>query len=242
MADARSVIVGELDGVLRSSNRRDFLRLLAIGGAGIFLPTIITACSSDTTGPSTPVAVDLSTDAGILNYAYALEQLESEFYRRVIASRFIGMTALELSALAIINAHETQHRQFLQSVVTNRINDSLAFDFSSINFSDRASVMTAAQTFEDLGVAAYNGIAGKLTDGDKLLIAGKIVSVEARHAATIRQLNDIASGAAASTSNTGFAGDDVVNPTSGLDVASAPPDVLAAAGKYFRTPFTARGA
>jgi ferritin-like protein len=241
MADARSVIVSELDGVLRAGNRRDFLRILAIGGAGMFFPAVITACSGDSTGPTTPVSVDLSTDTGVLNYLYAIEQLESEFYRRVVANKFVAMTSLEFTALSAINTHESLHRQFLQSVINPRINDSLSFDFSSINFSSRSSVMAAAEIFEDLGVAAYNGALPRLTDADRLLVMGKIASVEARHASAIRQLNDIASGAASSTSNTGFAGDDVVDPSTGLDRSLGSSEVLAAVGTYFRTPFTVRG-
>jgi hypothetical protein len=48
-------------------------------------------------------------------------------------------------------------------------------------------VPTTAKTFEDLGVAAYNG-AGKLIKNiDYLKAAGRIVSVEARHAAAARR-------------------------------------------------------
>jgi hypothetical protein len=39
-----------------------------------------------------------------------------------------------------------------------------------------------------LGVSAYNGAGQLLTDPQNLLLAGKIVSVEARHAAAIRDL------------------------------------------------------
>ena len=45
-----------------------------------------------------------------------------------------------------------------------------------------------ARTFEDLGVSAYNGAGQLLTVAANLLTAGKIVSVEARHAAAIRDL------------------------------------------------------
>jgi len=54
--------------------------------------------------------------------------------------------------------------------------------------------------------------------------------VEARHAAAIRDL--INPGTAA------FSGDYVINPTTGLDVAKEPKDIVAAAGGFFKTPFT----
>ena len=51
-----------------------------------------------------------------------------------------------------------------------------------MDFNSRDSVLKTARTFEDLGVAAYNGAGQLLERGEYLLLAGKIVSVEARHA------------------------------------------------------------
>lgn len=49
--------------------------------------------------------------------------------------------------------------------------------------------LTLSQTFEDLGVAAYKGQAGNLMEsGDILTAALQIHSVEARHAAAVRQI------------------------------------------------------
>ena len=57
-----------------------------------------------------------------------------------------------------------------------------------MNFSDRFSILNTARTFEDLGVAAYNGAGRFIRNANNLLMAGKIVSVEARHAAAIRDV------------------------------------------------------
>lgn len=85
-------------------------------------------------------------------------------------------------------------------------------------------------TFEDLGVAAYNGAGKLLESGDYLLQAGRIVSVEARHAAAIRDLLQPGSVA--------FAGPDVVD-KNGLDGAMEPAKVLAAADPFIKTEVTA---
>ena len=61
-------------------------------------------------------------------------------------------------------------------------------NFETVDFGDRSSVLTTAQTFEDLGVGAYNGAGQFLSDPAFLTVAGKIVSVEARHASVIRTL------------------------------------------------------
>ncbi|MNH39913.1 hypothetical protein D3C79_1011500 [compost metagenome] len=97
-------------------------------------------------------------------------------------------------------------------------------DFSTINFNDRTSVLNAAKAFEDLGVAAYNGAGARIKTDAYLVAAGKIVSVEARHAAYVRDL----------ISNGSFANAEVVN-AQGLDMALSPDKVLAAAGKFIKT-------
>lgn len=171
-------------------------------------------------------AVDLgSGDIGILNYAYALEQLEAAFYTMVVADATFTDTfsAEEQTILMDIKDHEVIHREFLKAALgTSAIRD-LMVDFSTVNFGDRKSVLDTAKVFEDLGVAAYNGAGQLIVDVNYLLIAGKIVSVEARHASAIRDLLNPKSA--------DFAGDDVID-ANGLDRAFAPMDVLAAADPF----------
>lgn len=182
-------------------------------------------------GMSSALAADLgSGDVGVLNYAYALEQLEAAFYTKVVSSPYRGMSARERSALTDIRNHEVAHRQFLKKALGSKAIPGLSVDFSAVNFSSRASVLTTAKTFEDLGVSAYNGAGRLLQNGDYLLAAGKIVSVEARHAATIRDMLRPNSRA--------FAGPDVVD-NNGLDVARSPWAVLKAAGPFIKTKVTA---
>jgi len=180
----------------------------------------------------TPVlAADLgSGDIGILNYAYALEQLEAAFYSKVLESPYADMADSEKEALTDIRDHEVAHRDFLKKALGDKAIPDLEVDFSKVEFGKRDSVLTTAKTFEDLGVAAYNGAGKLLKSGDNLLAAGKIVSVEARHAATIRDL--LQPGTVA------FAGPDVVD-ENGLDGAKSPAQVLKAAGPFIKTKVTA---
>ncbi|MFN2458449.1 MAG: ferritin-like domain-containing protein [Chitinophagaceae bacterium] len=173
-----------------------------------------------------------SGDVGVLNYAYALEQLEAAFYTQVIASQFSGITAEEKIFLTDIRDHEIAHREFFKTAITaaapGMIIPGLEVDFSKIDFGSRASVLGTAKAFEDLGVSAYNGAGKLLTNPTYLLLAGKIVSVEARHAALIRDL----------LQNGDFAGPDVIN-AMGLDVSRNPKDVLAIAAAYLKTQINA---
>jgi hypothetical protein len=182
-------------------------------------------------GISAALAADLGEgDVGVLNYAYALEQLEAAFYTQVIDTPYTGITEEETKWLTDIRDHEVEHRDFLKTALADGAIPSLEVDFSAVDFTSRDSVLGTAKVFEDLGVAAYNG-AGKLIENpDYLLAAGKIVSVEARHAAAIRDLLQPDSVA--------FGGDDVVD-KNGLDRALAPADVLKAAGPFIKTEVTA---
>ncbi|GAA4011849.1 hypothetical protein GCM10022408_25470 [Hymenobacter fastidiosus] len=168
-----------------------------------------------------------SGDVGVLNYAYALEQLEAAFYAQVIATPYANISADERAALTAIAKHEAIHRDFFKAAITaaapTMIIPGLTPDFSKVTFSDRTSVLTTAKTFEDLGVGAYNGAGQLIQNPTYLLLAGKIVSVEARHAAYIRDL--ITPGS--------FSGSDVVN-ASGLDQALSVATVLGAAQAFIK--------
>jgi ferritin-like protein len=219
--------LGFLDGLARTSSRRKFLQW-----SGVTLAVAAVGCSDNTSNTPVPTggAVDLGTgDTGVLNYAYALEQLEAAFYTQVVAGAYYGgAPAVEQTTLSDIKNHEVIHRDFLKAALGGSAIADLQVDFTSVNFADRASVLGTAKTFEDLGVAAYNGAGHLLTTPANLLTAGKIVSVEARHAAAIRDLLQPAS----------FAGSDVVD-ANGLDQAKTPSEVLTAADPFITTTVTA---
>jgi hypothetical protein len=134
------------------------------------------------------VAIDLGNDFGILNFAYALEQLEAAFYIQAISSLYGGVTPEEEGVLRDIKRHEVVHREFFGAALGEAAIPGLTVNFSAIDFGSRGSVLGTARVFEDLGVAAYNGAAQFLENSDFLVVAGKIVSVEARHASAIRDL------------------------------------------------------
>lgn len=216
--DRASPELAFLDRMARSTGRRQFLQW-----SGLTLGVMALGCGGDdVAGPGDDVNLGTG-DTAVLNYAYVLEQLEADFYTRVSADLYAGVSAEETQMLRDIRDHEVIHRDFLRQALGDAAVGELSFTYGSLDFGSRAAVLTAARTFEDLGVAAYNGAGALLASADLLLVAGKIVSVEARHAAAIRQT--LEPGTAA------FAGDDVVD-TNGLDGALAPSAVLAAAATY----------
>ncbi|MBC7934405.1 MAG: ferritin-like domain-containing protein [Rhizobacter sp.] len=213
---------------LSALSRRKFLSYVGMGSALVVGASALASCDKDDDAPSGGVNLG-SGDVGILNYAYALEQLEAAFYTRVMMSPFSTMTPTETAFLTDIRDHEIAHRNFFKAAISaagaTPLQD-LEVDFSTINFADRTSVLGTAKVFEDLGVMAYNGAGKLITNPVYLVIAGQIVSVEARHAALIADL--ISNGTFSNTTD-----------VNGLDTAMTPAQVLAAADPFIVTKINA---
>ncbi len=209
--------------------RRSFLKvagaaMLATSAAG-FLPRRLLA--------QTQGEVNLGTgDTAVLNYAFALEQLEAEFYTLVMKSPYSGISSREREILTDIRDHEIAHADFYRAKLGSAGISKLQFNWSAVNFGDRMSVLTTARTFEDTGVSAYNGAGQLLRDPRNLAIAGKIVSVEARHAAIIHDLLE--------PRGQSFAGQGVID-SFGLDLADPPKAILRKVAPFIVTPINSSG-
>ncbi|MCR9226288.1 MAG: ferritin-like domain-containing protein [Flavobacteriaceae bacterium] len=237
----------KVEPVKKATNRRQFLKL---GGMGVVGAGLLVACSNDDNGMGmmpdpdpnpNPDIFDLGQgDLGVLNYAYALEQLEADFYTKVVNSFYGNISDEEMQVLTDLYYHEVNHRDFFKTAITAAVDGNtdlvlptLEFDYGDLDFNNREQVLTTASVLEDTGVAAYNGAGRLISDPGYLLLAGKIVSVEARHASAIRTLLNPGSA--------DFAGDDYVTTDTGLAAALNPSEVLAAVGDtgFITTPFTA---
>ena len=198
---------------------------------------VLAGCKKDDETTPTNNGISLGAgDVGVLNYAYALEQLEAAFYAQVKASTPVGgagLSQFEKDYFNEVAAHEAIHRDFFKAAISGaapgKLLQNLTPDFSTIDFTLRYTpmgapkigVLNAAMAFEDLGVSAYNGAGKLLKTPAYLVIAGQIVSVEARHAAFVRDL--IQNGTFSDTAD-----------ANGLDEARTPAQVLAIAQAYVK--------
>ena len=211
--------------------RRTFLRSAGLAAS---VGAAMAACTLEDHPNPAENTVNLGEgDVGVLNYAYALEQLEAAFYTMVVANFAPDFSEKEKAILIDIRDHEIIHRDFFKAALTaaapDKIIRGLTPDFSTIDFKTRAGVLGAAKLFENTGVAAYNGAGKLIKTAAYLVIAGQIVSVEARHASVIRDLLN--------PNSMDFAGDDVVD-ANGFDKAIAPATILGAVQKYIKTKIT----
>ena len=128
-------------------------------------------------------------DVEILNFALTLEYLEAAFYDQAVKqTRGLGGEAMELAET--LRDNENEHVKALSSTIKDLGGKPVkapGVDFGEA-FASQGSFLKTAQTFEDLGVSAYNGAAPQIKSKDVLGAAGSIVQVEARHAAAVRFL------------------------------------------------------
>jgi len=209
--------------------RRSFLRYAGASAvaAGVLSAAACSKIDDDIDTNSTQFYNLGTGDIAILNYAYALEQLEAAFYTQVVATPFSGITSEELALLTEVRDHEIIHREFFKTALATSAIPALMPNFSSITFSNRASVLGAAKAFEDLGVAAYNGAGYLIQNVEYLALAGKIVSVEARHAALIRNLLGL-----------NFADSTILDMSTGLEKSMTPAQVLPIANSFIASGYT----
>ncbi len=212
--------------------RRTFLR---VAGASAATASLVLAGCSDPV--SEPVAVTQnvlrlgSGDSGLLNYLYLLKQLEAAFYQKVVDTPPSDFVAGDKAAFDDLRDHGLTHRETLRFVLGTGAYDvgfaqPLAFDFSTFVLTSRAGVLTAAQQLEDLSVAAYAGALPLVAAPATVALLAKIASVEARHAAFIRDLR---------TPGT-FAGNDVVvnaGTLQSVSLAKTPVQVVDEAKAFF---------
>jgi hypothetical protein len=223
------MVIAAAGELMRPATRRSFVRNLFAGGTVLMLPTVFVACDGDddddggnplgpTPDPVTGVSFDLRSDVGIFRLVHTLEQLEGAFYTAVVASAtFSTFTAEERELFTDLRNVEVIHREFMRTALGAQAVPDIrgSINTATLNsiLSSRANIINTARMFEHIGVAGLNGAGKYLQDARNLLLAGKFASVEARHAAALR---DIAPPAGQNP-NTAFAGDDIID-ANGRDV------------------------
>jgi hypothetical protein len=166
--------------VSRSLTRGQALEAALLGVAGLAVADLVIAELPDTADSRSSA----KQDAAILNYALLLEYVQGGLYAAALRR---GALQGELHQFAqVVGAHERAHATFLRQALGAAANHPPRLEYGE-DAGDAARFTQAAVKLEDLGVAAYNAQAPNLSSG-ALAQAAQIVSVEARHAAWIRDI------------------------------------------------------
>jgi hypothetical protein len=123
-------------------------------------------------------------DAEILNVFLVLERVQNAFYRDAVRR---GRLRGELRRFAqTAGAHEAEHVRFLVERLGGRADAEPRVDFGDVSDRDEA-FMSLAVELEEATLGAYIGQSANLTREEVGQVA-RMVAVEARHAAWIRDL------------------------------------------------------
>ncbi len=128
-----------------------------------------------------------ASDVAILNFALTLEYLEAEFYAQANRNKIFGSSKELFRFSQVVAQHEAVHVAFLKKTLGAMAVAKPKFDFKD-TVTDPAKFAATSQVLEDTGVHAYLGQVGNIKTKAVLIGAGRILPVEARHAAWIRDI------------------------------------------------------
>jgi len=177
----RDGAIEETAAAVVGDTRASLLKKAALG-AGAFVASggIAGALADDVLAAAPP-----ARDVAILNFALTLEYLEAEFYTQ--ADRNNKLTGQAERFAGIVGAHERAHVNFLVKALGRKAVRKPRFDFKD-TVTNQQKFLTTARILEDTGVQAYLGQITNIRTKSILKAAGTIVTVEARHAAWIREI------------------------------------------------------
>lgn len=181
---SKTMIQPELAAIeVKGMTREAFIMRGAIAAGGVY--------GLSTVGPfiGQAMAQGEGGDLDILNFALTLEFLEGAFYTQAL-KQTKGLSGDAKEVATTLRDNELEHVDALTATIKDLGGTPVkapGVDFADA-FANQDSFLELAQTFEDLGVGAYNGAGPMIQSTDVLAAAGSIVQVEGRHAGVIRLL------------------------------------------------------
>jgi hypothetical protein len=164
----------EVRGVTRASFiLRGAIAAGAVYGAGAVAPFVSSAFAA-------------SSDLDILNFALTLEYLETDFY--AVKGKSVGLSGEAKSLAKTFAEEEAAHVAGLTSAIKAAGGKPAAKPAFAFPVTNQAGFLKLAYVLENTGVGAYNGAGPALSNKQYLTVAGSIVQIEARHAASIALL------------------------------------------------------
>jgi rubrerythrin len=190
MTNTDGLTFGDIDrdGALQETAERagvtrgDALRRAVLGGGALIgAGSLLSALPASALASSSKAA----SDVDILNFALTLEYLESAFYAEAVSGGKLSGEAKKFAA--VVAKDEAAHVAFLKGALGAKAVKKPTFDFKGTT-AKQATFLKTAMVLEDTGVSAYAGAAPMIANKKTLAAALSVHSVEARHAAWVRDL------------------------------------------------------
>ena len=165
------------------TTRRGVLALGASGGMALGLA----ACGgSSASRAAAPPVLRAKGDQQVLELAFILESVESDFYDQIVASGQLKGQWLEVAKR--FGDNEQEHVDALTATIQQLGGTPPPKPITRFELAGAKSILEQAVEIEELGASAYLGAAPLIENADVLRAALAIHSVEHRHAATLKIL------------------------------------------------------
>lgn len=183
----------DVDGAIRETaeiaagtTRAQFLKRFAVGAGGAVAASSLLAPAASL-GAAKEVGASPTNDLKILNYALTLEYLEAAFYQSALRG---GLNSTNSYFAKVVGGHENAHVKALIATIRQFGGTPVAkpkFNFRGTT-SSNSKFQATALALEETGVAAYLGQVAYINSTAVTQAAGRIATVEARHAAWMRSI------------------------------------------------------
>ncbi len=198
--DAQSVSPG-VQGVKSPARRQFFALATAIGGAA-FAGALFQPASADLVAKLGRI---FYLDPTVLNFAFAIEELQADFFSRV--TRASGYTQLDgqlRSAIGLMSVQDETHRELLESLrpafqarnagtfeTPNTVESRRPRFFTYPALGNRDQILKTALDIKENSLFTYHGAAALIGNKKLLSTAVAIAGVEGRHTAILRELSGL---------------------------------------------------
>jgi hypothetical protein len=161
-------------------SRKSFLKRAALAGGTVIAGGAIASGLPELPAVGRP---SRSQDKRILGFLLSLERIQAAFYEQAAGS---GRLSGELQQFAeLVGGQEQEHVEFLEKTLGSGAKAG-SFDFGDA-VRDAKKFAASAVQLEEIATAAYIG-QGPSLRSDNILDVARITSVEARHAAWMRDI------------------------------------------------------
>ncbi|RDB30145.1 Protein rds1 [Hypsizygus marmoreus] len=143
------------------------------------------------TGPSNTTTVN---DTAILNYALAIENLQSAFYNQSLsqfdeqAFNDSGFSPSVRTGFVNIGQNKQIHAALINNTLGSNATQPCNYSFPVTNVT---SFTALSQLIENIGVSAYIGVMQNITNTTFITVASSILATDARYASWVASVNGV---------------------------------------------------